>query len=118
MSVAVAFLLSVIIVALAVGIVVSRRVTRRVALLADATEKVGQGDLSVEVPSDGKDEIAEGAQAITNRERWLVRETYRNSYELTEFEIDEIITDALKGVDVDERHEAQLEHETSWVKQT
>ena len=60
----IAFLLSVIIVALAAGIVVSRRVTRRVALLAEATERVGRGDLSVVVPSDGKDEIAELTRAF------------------------------------------------------
>lgn len=60
----IAFLLSVIVVALAVGIVVSRRVTRRVAVLADATERVGRGDLSVEVSSDGRDEIAELTRAF------------------------------------------------------
>jgi nitrogen fixation/metabolism regulation signal transduction histidine kinase len=64
LGVYIAFLLSVIVVALAVGIVVSRRVTRRVAVLAEATEKVGRGDLSVEVPSDGKDEIAELTRAF------------------------------------------------------
>ncbi|MBX3269217.1 MAG: HAMP domain-containing protein [Sandaracinaceae bacterium] len=63
-AVYIAFLLSVIIVALAVGIVVSRRVTRRVAVLASATERVGRGDLSVEVASDGKDEIAELTRAF------------------------------------------------------
>lgn len=60
----VAFLLSVVVVALAVGIVVSRRVTRRVAILAEATERVGKGDLSVEVATDGGDEIAELTRAF------------------------------------------------------
>ncbi len=60
----VAFLLSVIVVALAAGIVVARRVTRRVAVLAEATERVGKGDLSVEVPTDGGDEIAELTRAF------------------------------------------------------
>ncbi len=60
----IAFLLSVIVVALAVGIIVSRRVTRRVAVLAEATERVGRGDLSVEVPTDGRDEIAELTRAF------------------------------------------------------
>lgn len=60
----IAFLLSVIVVALAVGIVVSRRVTRRVAILAEATERVGKGDLSVEVATDGGDEIAELTRAF------------------------------------------------------
>jgi nitrogen fixation/metabolism regulation signal transduction histidine kinase len=53
------FLLSVIVVAVAVGIVLSRRVTRRVALLAEATARVGRGDLSVSVPSSVDDEIGD-----------------------------------------------------------
>lgn len=53
------FMLSVIVVALAVGIVLSRRVTRRVSLLADATRRLGSGDLGVQVPSDVDDEIGE-----------------------------------------------------------
>jgi nitrogen fixation/metabolism regulation signal transduction histidine kinase len=60
----IAFLLSVIVVALAVGIIVSRRVTRRVAILAEATERVGRGDLSVEVATDGRDEVAELTRAF------------------------------------------------------
>jgi nitrogen fixation/metabolism regulation signal transduction histidine kinase len=59
-----AFLLSVIVVVLAASIIVSRRVTRRVALLAEATERVGRGDLSVEVAEDGKDEVAELTRAF------------------------------------------------------
>jgi two-component system nitrogen regulation sensor histidine kinase NtrY len=53
------FLLSVIVVALGVGIVLSRRVTRRVSLLADATRRLGSGDLDVQVPVDVTDEIGE-----------------------------------------------------------
>jgi two-component system nitrogen regulation sensor histidine kinase NtrY len=53
------FLLSVIVVALAVGIVLSRRVTRRVSLLAAATRRVGAGDLGVQVPTAVDDEIGE-----------------------------------------------------------
>jgi two-component system nitrogen regulation sensor histidine kinase NtrY len=53
------FLLSVIVVALAIGIVLSRRVTRRVSLLADATRRLGAGDLDVQVPTDVNDEIGE-----------------------------------------------------------
>jgi nitrogen fixation/metabolism regulation signal transduction histidine kinase len=55
----IAFLVSVIVVALAVGFVLSRRVTRRVAELAEATERVGAGDLSVEIPTDARDEVGE-----------------------------------------------------------
>ncbi len=65
----IAFLLSVIIVALAIGIIVTRRVTRRVAVLAEATERVGRGDLSVEVPNDGKDEIADLTRAFNSMVR-------------------------------------------------
>jgi nitrogen fixation/metabolism regulation signal transduction histidine kinase len=54
-----AFMLSVIVVALAVGIVLSRRVTRRVSVLAQATRRLGAGDLEVQVPSDVNDEIGE-----------------------------------------------------------
>jgi hypothetical protein len=42
---------------------------------------------------------------ITNRERWLARELVRNSYELNESEIDEIIVGTLRGVDVDAKHQ-------------
>lgn len=58
------FMLTVIGLALAVGIIISRRVTRRVAVLSEATIKVGSGDLSVEVPSDTKDEIGELTHAF------------------------------------------------------
>lgn len=57
-------LLGVIVVAMAVGIVLSRRVTRRVADLAVATERVGAGDLGVQVPTDAKDEIGELTRAF------------------------------------------------------
>ncbi|HVZ34971.1 MAG TPA: ATP-binding protein, partial [Polyangiaceae bacterium] len=40
------------------------RVTRRVALLAQATERVGAGDLSVRVPSDVRDEIGDLTDAF------------------------------------------------------
>ncbi|HKU37108.1 MAG TPA: HAMP domain-containing protein, partial [Polyangiales bacterium] len=53
------FLLSVIVAALAIGIVMARRVTRRVSVLAEATRRVGRGDLQVQVPTDTADEIGE-----------------------------------------------------------
>jgi len=59
-----AFMLSVIVIVLAASIIVSRRVTRRVSALAEATERVGRGDLSVEVAEDGKDEVAELTRAF------------------------------------------------------
>jgi two-component system, NtrC family, nitrogen regulation sensor histidine kinase NtrY len=58
------FLLSTIATALAVGVALSRRVTRRVSLLADATSRVGAGDLSVSVPSDDADEIGDLTKAF------------------------------------------------------
>ncbi len=57
-------LIGVIVVAMAVGMVLSRRVTRRVADLAEATERVGAGDLTVEVPTDAKDEVGELTRAF------------------------------------------------------
>jgi len=57
-------LLAVIASALAVGLVVSRRLTRRVAVLADAARRVGSGDLTVEVPSDRGDEVGELVRAF------------------------------------------------------
>lgn len=59
-----ALLLSVICVAVALGIILSRRVTRRVALLADATERVGSGSLDVSLPVESRDEIAELTRAF------------------------------------------------------
>jgi two-component system nitrogen regulation sensor histidine kinase NtrY len=58
------FLLSTIATALAVGVALSRRVTRRVSLLAEATSRVGAGDLSVRVPSDVDDEIGDLTKAF------------------------------------------------------
>ena len=52
-------LLAVIASALALGLVVARRLTRRVAALAEASRRVGAGDLTVEVPSDSKDEVGD-----------------------------------------------------------
>jgi two-component system nitrogen regulation sensor histidine kinase NtrY len=59
LAVYLAFLFLVIGGALAVGVVVSRRVTRRIGDLADATTAVGRGDLSVQLPVTGRDEVAE-----------------------------------------------------------
>lgn len=74
------FLLSVIAVALAVGIVLSRRVTRRVAMLAEATERVGSGDLTVEVPTDVKDEVGELTRAFNAMVRDLRESRGRIEY--------------------------------------
>lgn len=74
------FLLSVVVIALAVGIAISRGVTGRVAQLARATHKVGSGDLSVEVPSDDRDEIGELTRAFNNMVRDLRESRSRIDY--------------------------------------
>jgi two-component system nitrogen regulation sensor histidine kinase NtrY len=51
--------LSSIIVAITLATLMARRITRRVTRLADATERVGRGDLSIELPVDGVDEVAD-----------------------------------------------------------
>jgi nitrogen fixation/metabolism regulation signal transduction histidine kinase len=54
-----AMLFSVLLLSSAVGLTFSRRVTRRIAVLHEATEAVGAGDLSVRVPVGPDDEIGE-----------------------------------------------------------
>jgi len=76
----IAFLLSVIVAAMAVGVVLSRRVTRRVADLAQATERVGAGDLSVSVPTDTRDEVGELTRAFNEMVRDLRESRERIDY--------------------------------------
>jgi nitrogen fixation/metabolism regulation signal transduction histidine kinase len=64
LAVYVTLLFSVIAVALAVGFLLARRVTRRVVQLAQATERVGRGDLTVNVPDDALDEVGELTRAF------------------------------------------------------
>ncbi len=47
----------------------SRRVTRRVALVAEATKRVGSGDLSVVLPIESKDEVGELTRAFNDMVR-------------------------------------------------
>lgn len=54
---------------------------------------------------------------ITNRERYLARAFIRNSYELDEAEIDAMIEQELKDIDVDAAHEEQMEHEREREKE-
>jgi len=79
-SVYIGFLLSVIVVAMAVGIILSRRVTRRVADLAEATARVGGGDLSVQIPSDAGDEVGELTRAFNDMVRDLRESRERIDY--------------------------------------
>jgi two-component system nitrogen regulation sensor histidine kinase NtrY len=60
----ISLLLAAIVVALAAGIVAARRVTRRVVVLAEATRKVGRGDLNIEIPTDQADEVGELVDAF------------------------------------------------------
>ena len=61
----------VILVAFLIGAIVSRRVTRRVTDLADASRKVGAGDLTVALPTGAKDEITELTKAFNQMVRDL-----------------------------------------------
>jgi nitrogen fixation/metabolism regulation signal transduction histidine kinase len=61
----------VIVVAFLIGAIVSRRVTRRVTALADASRRVGAGDLTVSLPSGAADEVAELTQAFNDMVRDL-----------------------------------------------
>ncbi len=60
----IALLVSVIVVAMGIGISLARRVTKRVSQLADATAKVGAGDLTVHVPDDDRDEVGDLTRAF------------------------------------------------------
>lgn len=61
----------VIVVAFLIGAIVSRRVTRRVAALADASRQVGAGDLTVSLPTSATDEITELTEAFNQMVRDL-----------------------------------------------
>ncbi|MFW6067793.1 MAG: ATP-binding protein [Myxococcota bacterium] len=74
------FLLSVIVVTMAIGFVLSRRVTRRVADLAEATRRVGAGDLTVQVPTDARDEVGELTHAFNDMVRDLRESRERIDY--------------------------------------
>lgn len=76
----IAFLLSVIVLALAIGIVMSRRVTSRIAHLVDATSKVGSGDLTVQVPSVVDDEVGDLTQAFNRMVRDIRESRERIEY--------------------------------------
>jgi len=61
----------VILVAFLIGAIVSRRVTKRVTALAEASRKVGAGDLTVSLPTSATDEITELTQAFNDMVRDL-----------------------------------------------
>ncbi|MEM7137088.1 MAG: ATP-binding protein [Myxococcota bacterium] len=61
----------VIVFAFLVGAVVSRRVTHRVTVLAEASRRLGAGDFSVTVPIEANDEVTELTQAFNQMVRDL-----------------------------------------------
>jgi two-component system, NtrC family, nitrogen regulation sensor histidine kinase NtrY len=69
LAVYISLLVSVIIVALGIGLALARRVTRRVLQLAEATQKVGAGDLSVNVPVNDDDEVGDLTRAFNGMVR-------------------------------------------------
>ena len=56
--------LFVLLVALAGGYTLARRVTKRITRMADATEKVGKGQLDIQIPLRGNDEITDLTEAF------------------------------------------------------
>ena len=60
-----------ILVASLIGAILSRRVTKRVVALAEASRKVGAGDLTVELPTSATDEITELTEAFNDMVRDL-----------------------------------------------
>jgi two-component system, NtrC family, nitrogen regulation sensor histidine kinase NtrY len=80
LAVYIALLLSVIVVALGIGVMLSRRVTRRVAQLAVATARVGAGDLTVSVPDDDSDEVGELSRAFNEMVRDMRESRERIEY--------------------------------------
>ena len=70
----------VIVVAFVVGAVLSRRVTHRVTVLAEATRRVGAGDLTVTLPTGSTDEVTELTQAFNDMVRDLRESRARIEY--------------------------------------
>ena len=66
--------------ALALGVLYSRRVTTRVVDLANAIRKVGAGDLSVQVPTSGSDEVMELTESFNAMVRDLRDSRVRIEY--------------------------------------
>jgi len=59
----------IIVIALLIALVYARRVTGRVTVLANATRRVGAGDLTVHVPTEGADEVEELTDAFNTMVR-------------------------------------------------
>ena len=61
----------VVVVAFLIGAIASRRVTHRVTVLAEASRRVGAGDLTVTLPTGATDEVTELTQAFNDMVRDL-----------------------------------------------
>ncbi|KPK17133.1 MAG: hypothetical protein AMJ62_02640 [Myxococcales bacterium SG8_38] len=70
----------VIVVAFLLGAILSRRVTSRVAALAEASRQVGAGDFTVTLPTGARDEISELTQAFNAMVRDLRESRTRIEY--------------------------------------
>jgi nitrogen fixation/metabolism regulation signal transduction histidine kinase len=80
LAVYISLLMSVIVVALGIGLTLSRRVTRRVMQLAEATERLGAGDLSVSVPVEEGDEVSDLTRAFNDMVRDMRESRTRIEY--------------------------------------
>ena len=80
LAVYIALLMSVIVVALGIGLTLSRRVTRRVSQLAEATERLGAGDLTVSVPVEEADEVSDLTRAFNDMVRDMRESRTRIEY--------------------------------------
>jgi two-component system nitrogen regulation sensor histidine kinase NtrY len=80
LAVYITLLMSVIVVALGIGLTLSRRVTRRVSQLAEATERLGAGDLSVSVPVEEADEVSDLTRAFNDMVRDMRESRARIEY--------------------------------------
>ena len=69
LGVYVAFVVTLTLLTLVVASTIARRVTRRVGMIADATKRVGAGDLSVELVVEGRDEVGELTRAFNQMVR-------------------------------------------------
>ncbi len=62
------------------GILLARRMTKRIALLVDSTRQVAAGDLRARVPFEGRDELGELANAFNRMVEDLERDRDQISY--------------------------------------
>ena len=76
----IAFLGLVIVFALVLAVIVARRITKRVTVLAAATRRLGSGDMNVTVPRETQDEVGELVEAFNTMVEDLRRSRERIDY--------------------------------------